>query len=134
MQRPFTIVQHSAISPAICEGCNDVLPCFPHNPDDCWVLRRGKIQVVRDSVSPIRCARVKGLPAGGYLPIPLAAQGETLGMLPGVSALFRCDFFGSYNRSDGDPGTPGLGGGEAPVVGSISYGDLLVIDKTARPL
>ena len=74
MQRPFTIVQHSAISPAICEGCNDVLPCFPHNPDDCWVLRRGKIQVVRDSVSPIRCARVKGLPAGGYLPIPLAAQ------------------------------------------------------------
>jgi|SRR5580692_8527058 hypothetical protein len=81
-----------------------------------------------------RCARVKGLPSGGYLPIPLAAQGETLGMLPGVSALFRCDFFGSYNRSDGDPGTPGLGGGEAPVVGSISYGDLLVIDKTARPL
>lgn len=81
----------------------------------------------------MRCARVKGLPAGGYFSLPLAAQGETLGMLPGVSALFRCDFLGSCDRSDGDPGTPGLGGGQAPVVGSISYGDLLAINKTARP-
>jgi diguanylate cyclase (GGDEF)-like protein/PAS domain S-box-containing protein len=50
-------------------------------PDDCWALRRGKIHMVKDSASPMRCAHVKGLPPGGYLCIPLAAQGETLGML-----------------------------------------------------
>jgi diguanylate cyclase (GGDEF)-like protein len=50
-------------------------------PDDCWALRRGKMHIVKDSASPMRCAHVKGLPAGGYLCIPLAAQGETLGVL-----------------------------------------------------
>jgi diguanylate cyclase (GGDEF)-like protein/PAS domain S-box-containing protein len=52
---------------------------FP--PEDCWALRRGKIHRVKDSASPLRCVHVKGLPAHGYLCVPLAAQGETLGML-----------------------------------------------------
>jgi diguanylate cyclase (GGDEF)-like protein len=50
-------------------------------PDDCWALRRGKAQRVTNSASPLRCAHVTGLPANGYLCIPLAAQGETLGVL-----------------------------------------------------
>jgi diguanylate cyclase (GGDEF)-like protein/PAS domain S-box-containing protein len=50
-------------------------------PDDCWALRRGKIHMVKDSTSPMRCAHVKGLSTGGYLCIPLAAQGETLGVM-----------------------------------------------------
>jgi len=50
-------------------------------PDDCWALRRGKINRVKESGSPLRCAHVKGFPANGYLCAPLAAQGETLGVL-----------------------------------------------------
>jgi hypothetical protein len=50
-------------------------------PDDCWALRRGKVNQVKDAASPLRCNHVKGFPANGYLCAPLAAQGETLGVL-----------------------------------------------------
>ncbi len=50
-------------------------------PDDCWALRRGKIHQVIDSTSPLLCAHVSRCPAGGHLCVPLAAQGETLGVL-----------------------------------------------------
>jgi diguanylate cyclase (GGDEF)-like protein len=50
-------------------------------PDNCWALRRGKIHRVNDSTSPLRCTHVSGSPAGGYVCVPLAAQGETLGVL-----------------------------------------------------
>ena len=49
--------------------------------DDCWALRRGKIHSVSNAASPLRCAHVRGSLAGGYLCVPLAAQGETLGVL-----------------------------------------------------
>ena len=51
---------------------------FP--PDTCWALRRGKIHQVEDSSSPMRCAHVEGS-VGGYVCVPLAAHGETLGVL-----------------------------------------------------
>ena len=41
----------------------------------------GKAQRVANSASPLRCAHVTGVPTNGYLCVPLAAQGETLGML-----------------------------------------------------
>jgi diguanylate cyclase (GGDEF)-like protein/PAS domain S-box-containing protein len=50
-------------------------------PDDCWALRRGKVHRVNDAASPLRCAHVSESLAGGYLCVPLAAQGETLGVL-----------------------------------------------------
>jgi diguanylate cyclase (GGDEF)-like protein/PAS domain S-box-containing protein len=50
-------------------------------PDDCWALRRGRIHMVRESSSPLRCNHVKGEIQNGYLCVPLAAQGETLGIL-----------------------------------------------------
>jgi diguanylate cyclase (GGDEF)-like protein/PAS domain S-box-containing protein len=50
-------------------------------PDDCWGLRRGRIHQVRDPVSPLRCRHVCAFPDAGYLCVPLAAQGETLGVL-----------------------------------------------------
>ncbi len=51
-------------------------------PDNCWALRRGKIHRVNDKTSPLRCAHVSEASAGGgYLCVPLAAQGETLGVL-----------------------------------------------------
>ena len=50
-------------------------------PDDCWALRRGKIHLVREPNSSLRCAHVGEFLANGYLCVPLAAQGETLGVL-----------------------------------------------------
>ena len=50
-------------------------------PDDCWALRRGKVHRVKDPRSSLRCTHVQGIPADGYLCAPLAAQGETLGVL-----------------------------------------------------
>ncbi len=50
-------------------------------PASCWALRRGKIHVVNDSASPLRCAHVTSSAASSYLCIPLAAQGEMLGLL-----------------------------------------------------
>ena len=50
-------------------------------PDGCWALRRGKANLVKDAGSPMRCNHVLGFPKNGYLCAPLAAQGETLGVL-----------------------------------------------------
>ncbi len=50
-------------------------------PEQCWALRRGKVHRVDDSHSALRCAHVTSPPAAGYLCVPLAAQGETLGVL-----------------------------------------------------
>ena len=50
-------------------------------PDDCWALRRGKIHRVKDATSPMRCAHVGTSLPGCYACIPLAAHGETLGVL-----------------------------------------------------
>jgi diguanylate cyclase (GGDEF)-like protein/PAS domain S-box-containing protein len=50
-------------------------------PDDCWALRRGKVHRVKDPASPLRCAHVSKSLANGYVCVPLAAQGETLGVL-----------------------------------------------------
>jgi diguanylate cyclase (GGDEF)-like protein/PAS domain S-box-containing protein len=51
------------------------------NPGDCWALRRGKIHKVEKGKSPLWCPHVSGSPVGGYVCVPLAAQGETLGLL-----------------------------------------------------
>ena len=50
-------------------------------PDDCWALRRGKVHRVSQLLASLRCAHVGGIPADGYVCVPLAAQGETLGVL-----------------------------------------------------
>ena len=50
-------------------------------PDACWALRRGKIHRVDDVTSPLRCAHVAAGSTGGYVCVPLALQGETLGIL-----------------------------------------------------
>ncbi len=50
-------------------------------PDDCWALRRGKVHRLKDSGAPLRCAHVNKSPMNGYVCLPLAAQGETLGIL-----------------------------------------------------
>ena len=50
-------------------------------PDHCWALRRGKVHSVESGRSPLRCMHVSESAADGHLCVPLAAQGETLGVL-----------------------------------------------------
>ncbi len=49
-------------------------------PDGCWALRRGKSHPVDDPSSPMRCTHVHSS-VTGYVCVPLAAHGETLGVL-----------------------------------------------------
>jgi diguanylate cyclase (GGDEF)-like protein/PAS domain S-box-containing protein len=82
-------------------------------PDACWALRRGKIHLVADSSSPLRCAHVNASLEGGHLCVPLAAQGETLGVLycegllaapdPAVGTPeSQCDALGMQARAVGE--------------------------------
>jgi diguanylate cyclase (GGDEF)-like protein/PAS domain S-box-containing protein len=50
-------------------------------PDDCWGLRRGRVHRVKNSESPLRCAHAGASLADSFICVPLAAQGETLGVL-----------------------------------------------------
>jgi diguanylate cyclase (GGDEF)-like protein/PAS domain S-box-containing protein len=50
-------------------------------PDSCWALRRGKVHCVKDPASPMHCRHVGASSASAYVCVPLAAQGETLGVL-----------------------------------------------------
>jgi len=50
-------------------------------PVHCWALRRGKIHLVENSFSPLRCQHLAGKLLNGYVCVPLVAQGETLGVL-----------------------------------------------------
>jgi diguanylate cyclase (GGDEF)-like protein len=68
------------------------------DPANCWALRRGKAHLVKDTDSPMRCSHVFARPGGAYVCVPLAAQGETLGVLylecpsePSASAIERSD-------------------------------------------
>jgi diguanylate cyclase (GGDEF)-like protein/PAS domain S-box-containing protein len=65
-------------------------------PDECWALRRSRVHCVKDPSSPLRCAHMRGVPDGGYFCVPLAAQGESFGVLclespPEQAATFSDD-------------------------------------------
>jgi diguanylate cyclase (GGDEF)-like protein/PAS domain S-box-containing protein len=50
-------------------------------PDDCWSVRRGRLHKVDNPREALLCRHVSALCCGGYLCVPLVAQGETLGVL-----------------------------------------------------
>ncbi len=50
-------------------------------PDDCWSVRRGRIHKVGNPREALLCRHVSSACSGGYLCVPLIAQGETLGVL-----------------------------------------------------
>lgn len=50
-------------------------------PDDCWALRRGKLHVVHDPHASTRCGHLSDVLPEGAVCVPLAAHGETLGVL-----------------------------------------------------
>ncbi|RWQ14659.1 diguanylate cyclase [Mesorhizobium sp.] len=50
-------------------------------PEDCWALRRGQEHVAGPGMLTPRCAHITENGKKGYVCMPLAAQGETLGIL-----------------------------------------------------
>jgi diguanylate cyclase (GGDEF)-like protein/PAS domain S-box-containing protein len=50
-------------------------------PDDCWSVRRGRLHMVDNPREALLCRHVSSACCGGYLCVPLVAQGETLGVL-----------------------------------------------------
>ncbi len=59
------------------------------SPDACWAIRRGRPHCVQSDTSDIGCAHVDADWDGGYICLPLVAQGETVGLLhiEGAAAL-----------------------------------------------
>lgn len=64
-------------SVATWNNCSTTEPVF--HPDDCWGLRRGKLY--GGPGSPLPCSHLRASGFSDYLCVPLAAQGETLGLL-----------------------------------------------------
>jgi diguanylate cyclase (GGDEF)-like protein/PAS domain S-box-containing protein len=64
---------------AVWNGCSSSEQVF--GPEDCWALRRGKAHGMSNASSALRCAHLSPSMTGDYLCVPLAAQGETLGVL-----------------------------------------------------
>jgi GAF domain-containing protein len=50
-------------------------------PKDCWALRRGRVHRVDDDTDELICPHVGTVPPGGYVCVPMMAQGEALGLL-----------------------------------------------------
>ena len=50
-------------------------------PDECWSVRRGRLHKVENPQETLCCPHVAEAVPGGYLCVPLIAQGETLGVL-----------------------------------------------------
>jgi diguanylate cyclase (GGDEF)-like protein/PAS domain S-box-containing protein len=50
-------------------------------PQDCWALRRGRVHRVDDAGEELICPHVGLAPRGGYVCVPMMAQGEALGLL-----------------------------------------------------
>jgi diguanylate cyclase (GGDEF)-like protein/PAS domain S-box-containing protein len=53
----------------------------PFGPQDCWALRRGRVHRVDDADDELICPHVRAAPPGGYVCVPMMAQGEALGLL-----------------------------------------------------
>lgn len=67
-------------------------------PDDCWSVRRGRLHKVENPREALLCRHVASAWFGGYLCVPLIAQGETLGVLHLES--------GSWSEEQEKPGLP----------------------------
>jgi diguanylate cyclase (GGDEF)-like protein/PAS domain S-box-containing protein len=51
------------------------------SPDECWALRRGRVHWVEDTRVGLLCKHIENPVPGGYLCVPMMAQGEALGIL-----------------------------------------------------
>jgi diguanylate cyclase (GGDEF)-like protein len=51
------------------------------SPTECWALRRGRVHVMDGSTSELRCPHIDEATSRGAVCAPLAAEGESLGVL-----------------------------------------------------
>jgi hypothetical protein len=56
-------------------------PDFRFPLKDCWALRRGRVNKMVATASPLYCVHIGSDPPDYAMCVPLAAQGETLGIL-----------------------------------------------------
>jgi len=62
-------------------GWGDTIGWSPiMEPQDCWALRLGRVQEFREGSNTLPCAHVSEA-RGGYLCVPMMAEGEALGVL-----------------------------------------------------
>jgi diguanylate cyclase (GGDEF)-like protein len=69
--------------------------CGLFKPDECWALRRGRIHSAGDTATSVPCEHLPRPVPAGSLCVPLAAQGELLGVL----------YLGRQTTSDGTAST-----------------------------
>lgn len=50
-------------------------------PDECWALRRSRLHTVHEGEESLLCQHIEGEVPTSYLCLPIAAHGETLGLL-----------------------------------------------------
>ncbi len=60
-------------------------------PDDCWALRRGRMNIVEGTESALRCKHFGEIVPAASLCVPLVAQGEALGVLTLIGSGFGVD-------------------------------------------
>jgi diguanylate cyclase (GGDEF)-like protein len=65
--------------------------CGVFKPDDCWALRRGRIHGAGDTATSVPCEHLPRPVPAASLCVPLAAQGELLGVL----------YLGRHTAADG---------------------------------
>ncbi|HEX9302856.1 MAG TPA: diguanylate cyclase [Thermoanaerobaculia bacterium] len=65
------------LEPVVAWGNASTPPSFA--PDECWAVRRGRLQAVTGGSRAVRCQHVPA--EGDYLCCPMSAQGEMLGVL-----------------------------------------------------
>lgn len=107
------------------------------SPDDCWGLRRGKNHSAVESTSPMKCPHVREFPKNGYLCVPLAGQGETLGVLyveyPEPPADSSPESL-SYQREAFDRHATAVGEHLSAAIANLKLRDALRIQSTRDPL
>jgi diguanylate cyclase (GGDEF)-like protein len=60
---------------------DDALADSVFSADACWALRRGRAYHVTDARHSLHCGHVHQAPRGGYLCLPMVAQGENFGLM-----------------------------------------------------
>jgi diguanylate cyclase (GGDEF)-like protein/PAS domain S-box-containing protein len=77
------------LEPTACWGRSSLLERV-FSPDDCWALRRGRSHHWHEDDVTIRCAHLESDSCLASLCMPLAAQGETLGVICFVAEASEC--------------------------------------------
>jgi diguanylate cyclase (GGDEF)-like protein/PAS domain S-box-containing protein len=66
---------------AIFAWADDALGDSVFAADACWALRRGRPYHVTDAQHALHCSHVHRAPRGGYICLPMVAQGENFGLM-----------------------------------------------------